>query len=364
LYGKPEGNFSQVQWEGLPPALQKLYPSDQSGMARVPSGISEVIAKNALPSGTSSTQLNPSQLVQRNALMTDLFKRLNPGKPMDPNYLLQPGATQEDDIRLEGTIKSLESMAATEAQRNLANTTNQQLLELRRSEAADREQQQKFQQQQQGFKSVIGLDANGRQVLVPASDSQRYGLSNVMDAPASDVSKAYAARDWIPMVTQMSSPDMNGQTQPDRMGIMQLVDELDRKGALGPLASRWNDFMTGTWGGGTGDAYTDALYSALRAKLGLSKTLLMNLHVGSRGGAYMMEHFEDLANEKHMNANVLRSGLKSELDYARERAMLPPQQTAQTPVFPTSRVHEYAAAHNMTDDQARKAIVAMGNVIQ
>ena len=51
----------------------------------------------------------------------------------------------------------------------------------------------------------------------------------------------------------------------------------------------------------------------------------MNLHVGARGGAYMLEHFEDLANAKKLNANILRTGLKSELNYAEDRAMLPSQ---------------------------------------
>ena len=39
----------------------------------------------------------------------------------------------------------------------------------------------------------------------------------------------------------------------------------------------------------------------------------------------MLEHFEDLANAKKLNANILRTGLKSELNYAEDRAMLPSQ---------------------------------------
>ncbi len=110
--------------------------------------------------------------------------------------------------------------------------------------------------------------------------------------------------------------DKNGKT-PDTMGIVQLIDSLDKKGKLGTVASRWNEFLTGKLGSG------DPEFEALRTKLGLSTTLLMNAHVGNRGGSYMMEHFEDLANGKKMDAQTLKSGILSELDYVKDRAMLP-----------------------------------------
>lgn len=165
-------------------------------------------------------------------------------------------------------------------------------------------------------KPVIGIDADGRQVMVSRKDAEQMGLSGVMEAPAADVSKSQSARQWLPLASTHGD-------QPDQMGILQLIDKLDQKGALGPIASRWNDFVVGKLGTGTGDPETDALMEALRVKMGLSTTLLMNLHVGSRGGSYMMEHFEDLANAGKMDANILRSGVKSELNYAQDRAMMP-----------------------------------------
>jgi hypothetical protein len=155
-------------------------------------------------------------------------------------------------------------------------------------------------------------------VLTSAEDAKRLGLTNIMASSGTDNAKTYSARQWLPLA------EAKGST-PDKMGLLQIVDELDKRGALGTVASRWNDFLVGRLGAGTGDPVTDQLLEAMRTKIGLSQTLLMNLHVGSRGGAYMMEHFEDLANAKKLNANILRTGIKSELEYAKDRAMLPSQ---------------------------------------
>lgn len=165
---------------------------------------------------------------------------------------------------------------------------------------------------------------SGRTVLVPESQAVSMGLQNIMDAPADTQNKALSARHWIPLAQatvplQLSNPadQKSAATNADQMGILQLIDRLDQRGLLGVVSSRWNDFMTGQVGAG------DPEVEALRAKMGLSNTLLMNAHVGSRGGSYMLEHFEDLANAKKMNAQTLRTGVKSELNYIQDRAMLP-----------------------------------------
>ena len=121
------------------------------------------------------------------------------------------------------------------------------------------------------------------------------------------------------MTIQRENPNdpMSPAKNADQMGALQLIDDLDKRGKLGVVASRWNDFMAGNVGAG------DPEMEALRVKMGLSTTLLMNVHVGQRGGSYMMEHFEDLANAGKMNAQTLKSGVRSELDYVRDRAMLP-----------------------------------------
>jgi hypothetical protein len=49
----------------------------------------------------------------------------------------------------------------------------------------------------------------------------------------------------------------------------------------------------------------------------------MNVHVGQRGGSYMMENFQELANTKKMNAAALRAGVSTELQYASDAAAMP-----------------------------------------
>jgi len=137
------------------------------------------------------------------------------------------------------------------------------------------------------------------------------------------VSKAQSARHWIPLAEKTAkilrtdpNDQMSAAANAEDMGILQLVDDLDKRGKLGAITSRWNDFMAG--GVGAGDPEVEAL----RVKMGLSTTLLANAHVGSRAGTTMIEHFQELADAKKMDAPTLRSGVKSELDYIKDRAML------------------------------------------
>ena len=136
-----------------------------------------------------------------------------------------------------------------------------------------------------------------------------------MKAESADVTKALSARAWVSDLAD--KPGVNPRTNPEQTGISQLIDDLDKQGKLGVITSRYNDFMAGKVGAG------DPEVAALPAKMGLSNTLLMNVHVGNRGGSYMMEHFQDLANQGHMDGPTLKSSFNSEMDYVRSKQMLP-----------------------------------------
>ena len=69
----------------------------------------------------------------------------------------------------------------------------------------------------------------------------------------------------------------------------------------------------------------DPEYAALRARMDLATTKLMQAHVGSRGGAFMLEHFEDIANAKKMSAANLRAGVDQELRYVNDISMNAPK---------------------------------------
>ena len=271
-------------------------------------GMKEVVPKTPvegeLPLGEKVDQLNQ--------MLSQRYQVLNPGKPLPAAYTVPVNATQKDYDRIEKSLSGEETANGTAATRASTDALRQQTLAIANENRANaREDKER--------KTVIGADpSTGKMVFASVADGKRLGLIGMMDAPAMETGKILSARQWLPLATAKANT-------PDKMGLLQIVDELDRRGALGAIASRWNDFLIGKWGGGSGDPQTDRLMEALKTKIGLSQTLLMNLHVGSRGGAYMLEHFEDLANAKKLNANILRTGLKSELNYAEDRAMLPSQ---------------------------------------
>jgi hypothetical protein len=81
--------------------------------------------------------------------------------------------------------------------------------------------------------------------------------------------------------------------------IDNLIDQLDKDGQLGVIASRWNDFMAGKVGAG------DPRFSALQTNLGLFATALGRAH--QTRGIQIMEHFQQMANAGKLTAETLRS---------------------------------------------------------
>jgi len=174
-----------------------------------------------------------------------------------------------------------------------------------------------------GEKPVVGVDAGGRQVLVPAGDVQKYGLSQVREVGQAENEKVTNARS---LMTVFNNDD------PDDLGIMQLAAKLDKDGKLGPAASRFQDWLnrsgsviTNLAGFDAGDPDVQRLFT----KLGLSTTGLMQVHVGARGSAQMLEHFEDLAKAKSMSPQAFRAAIDTENSYVRMKAMLPQSGKAQ-----------------------------------
>jgi hypothetical protein len=262
--------------------------------------------KNLAEAGNAPTSPLGDKVPQLNDALTQRYQILHPGQDLPGPFKLQTNATRADFDRTDKILEATEKAQGTKAQQDTANAMREQTLALTK--------------QTKDLTPVIGQDAQGNDVLAPQSEAQDMGLKNPMKAGEQEVAKAQAARHWIPLATAEGDPK-----NPDTMGILPLIDKLDKEGKLGVVASRWNDFLSGKVGAGDPD------FTALRAKMGLSTTLLMNAHVGSRGGSYMLEHFQDLADAGKMDASTLRSGVKSELNYIEGRAMLPKGQQATTP---------------------------------
>jgi hypothetical protein len=86
----------------------------------------------------------------------------------------------------------------------------------------------------------------------------------------------------------------------------------EKKYGVGPLQSRWRDF----WSGKIGTA--DPEFRALKTTMGLLTTRLMRMHVGARGGEYMMKHFGDMLATAKDHPDNLRAVLDEIENYAKE----------------------------------------------
>ena len=131
-------------------------------------------------------------------------------------------------------------------------------------------------EQKDATKPVIGFDTDGNQVLTNGANATQLGLSEIREVGQAEAEKVTNARSLLPV---FNNPNPN-----DR-GAIQLAQDLARQGKLGPLASRYQEFMAGTYGKG------DPEVEELRTKMGLLATGLMQVHVGARGSAQMLDRF-------------------------------------------------------------------------
>lgn len=330
----------QQQWESeiakeeqagtvQPGSLPKAYPGDDKVIALANSmALGSQLAKEAnerqrialdgwknaggvLTNVITGEKIGALQNIdQLNNGLKTRWQVLHPGEELPDQFKLSPTAGPAEFERVDKLLEATEKGAATKAQQDVVNAMRQQMFEMQRDK--------------QDMNPVVGIDPkSGNQVLLPAGQAQQMGVQNPMKADADMVNKALAARHWLNLANKQAPAD----AKPEDMGIMQLVDHLDKSGDLSPIASRWNEFMAGKVGAG------NPYVAALRAKMGLSTTLLMQAHVGSRGSAQMLEHFEDLANQKKLDGPTLKAALGAEVNYVQDKAMdpAPPDYSKQTP---------------------------------
>jgi hypothetical protein len=78
----------------------------------------------------------------------------------------------------------------------------------------------------------------------------------------------------------------------------------------GPLGARWTDFWNNKVGA------PNESYSKMRVDDGLLATALMRMHVGSRGGELMMQHFSSLLGLGHQSPQNYKAALDAIDEYA------------------------------------------------
>ena len=247
----------------------------------------QAISRQRQETSRQNPTLSPSQISQFNSGMQARYQVLNPGQNLPQAFTLGTGATKSDFERIDKLMESTERAAGVKSQQDLNRT---------------------MRQQSQDLTLTIGEDKNGRLVALPADEARAAGLKNIYKAGAQESEKITNARNLVPLFNS---------TDPNDIGIIALATKLDKEGKLGPLAGRWNEFLSGKYGSG------DPEYAELRTLMGLSTTALMQVHVGSRGGAFMLEHFQDLADAGKMDGPTLLTGLKTEARYIERKAMLP-----------------------------------------
>jgi hypothetical protein len=92
------------------------------------------------------------------------------------------------------------------------------------------------------------------------------------------------------------------------------IDALDKRGMLGPMAGRYQDFMRGKVGAGDPD------YTALKTLNELSQTLALQAHMGSRGAVQVLDKFNAMFDAGKMDAPTLKAAYKAARQYFADRA--------------------------------------------
>lgn len=80
----------------------------------------------------------------------------------------------------------------------------------------------------------------------------------------------------------------------------------------GPLGSRWDEFTAGKIG------LKNEGYTQYKTQVTLLQTALLNMHLGSKGGQQMFEHFKDLLDQAKQDPDNMRTALAAIKDYAQQ----------------------------------------------
>lgn len=162
---------------------------------------------------------------------------------------------------------------------------------------------------------LYSAEVNGRTVAGTPSQLKKAGAKDedfvkVGAENAAKIENARVLDQWM------------NSTDKDDLGVIPLAKKLEGEGKLGPLVSRYQDFINKT-GSAIGFDSGDPEFQKLMTGMGLQTTALMQVHVGSRGGAGLLDHFEDLAKVKGMSGPAFLAAMDEESKYIKRKAMYP-----------------------------------------
>lgn len=141
----------------------------------------------------------------------------------------------------------------------------------------------------------LETDANGVQRALSSAEVKGRNLQYKEETPTSDI-----------RVMQQSVPSVLQLIGQSRSAMDQTIN------SLGPAASRWRDL----WSGKIGTA--DPSFRKLQTDVNLLQTRLMKMHVGARGGEYIMKHFQEIINSSKDSPENMKAALSEIESYANE----------------------------------------------
>lgn len=197
--------------------------------------------------------------------------------------------------------------------------------------------------------NMYSATVNGREVAGTLAQMKALGvkeedLGKVSTENASKIENARVLSQWI------NSKD------PEDPGVIAIAQKLEKEGKLGPIMSRYQDFINKT-GSVLGFDSGDPDFQRLMTGMGLETTALMQVHVGSRGGAALLDHFHDLADAKQLSGPAFLAALDYENKYIQRKAMLP--QTSAGGGGQAGQGHSFTINgvpyHNVSDEDYKRA---------
>ncbi len=153
----------------------------------------------------------------------------------------------------------------------------------------------------------------GPQALVMVPDGNGGYKAQAIGAGSSVPGGAVSAAGMNSLNVPTAATRGMAEKAPRVMELASRVEQLvnSQSASLGPLKSRWAELMAGKIGA------PSAEFTKLRTDVGLLSTVLMQMHVGARGGERIMQHFMDLIDSSKQSPENLIAALSEIKAYAK-----------------------------------------------
>lgn len=248
-------------------------------------------------------QYNPSKMTSEDthALLTDLQKEYD--VKFSPEEALAVVSAAHNPQKLSAVVMQIKQQKQKEAV-DAETKRHNQVMEQRKSLLLTPEEEA----QKKRLEKSTGTDTPGTWALVE-DDNGKTVMFNSKTGQTKAAPAGVHAKSELTSATR-TMHEAAPQVEKFVARINPLIDKI--AGQLGPGAGRWNEFMAGKVGASNPE------FTKLRTDVGLLTTLLMRMHVGARGGEYIMKHFQDLIDSGKQSPENLKAALQEVDNYAKE----------------------------------------------